>query len=104
MKTETLPTGTLSVRFEFEKKSQPAEDMQDTLFPSLPITKSPKLLWMERYHIATLEHEENDEGHTWTAYLIDGDRRIQRSAKSEDAALTALALAAGIKLWNEEGA
>jgi hypothetical protein len=71
------------------------------LFPSLPITKSPRLLWMERYHIAALEHDENDQGHTWTAYLIDGDRRIQRSAKSEDAALTALALAAGIRLWFE---
>jgi hypothetical protein len=76
------------------------------LFPSLPITKSPKLLWMERYKISSVEHKEI-QGYTWTAtyrkWLNEQCRVTYDCAgKTEDAALTALALAAGIKLWNEE--
>jgi hypothetical protein len=65
------------------------------LFPSLPITKSPKLLWMERHKIAVYPSNDGSE------YLA-GNGTITKAGDTEDAALTALALAAGIKLWNEE--
>jgi hypothetical protein len=85
------------------------------LFPSLPITKSPKLLWMERHNIKTAQQNEDEDGNTWFAVFCDPDEDPYDAAMSaggqrtgrgdtEDAALTALALAAGIKLWNEEGA
>lgn len=109
MKTETLPAGTLSIRFEFEKKSQPAKDMQDTLF-DIPETLSPRLRWMRGYNIKTqrlspaIEGLPSWEAEVWKVGPSGVGRRITASGDTEDAALTALALAAGIKLWNEEGA
>jgi hypothetical protein len=80
------------------------------LFPSLPITKSPKLLWIERHRIRVGFHHLDINGNTWSAFKeFQGEEEIPVEFRrkhfgrgpTEDAALTALALAAGIRLWFE---
>jgi hypothetical protein len=74
------------------------------LFPSLPITKSPKLLWMERHGITTkfIPGSGNVESFWLADYMAPNAAHYQDAGDTEEEALTALALAAGIKLWNEE--
>jgi hypothetical protein len=81
------------------------------LFPSLPKTLSPRLAWMQRNNIKTAPQDEDEDGNTWFAVSCCADEdpyqmamagRLTRAAETEDEALTELAKAAGIPLWNEE--
>jgi hypothetical protein len=81
--------------------------MQDTLF-DIPETLSPRLIWMREHGIATFSHAPDADGE-WTAQKYHVGESglkflLRRTKPTEEEALTALALAAGIKLWNEEGA
>lgn len=80
----------------------------NSLFPNIPVSKSPRLLWMERHGITLQPNPENEEkpfmAEMWKKGWGGIESRIHMLGKTEDDALTALAKAAGLKLWNEEGA
>lgn len=72
----------------------------------IPEFKSPRLLWMDRHGIA-LEPNSDSSDNKWCACMWrDGwggvSFKDRIPGKTEDGALTALAKAAGIPLWNEE--
>lgn len=76
-----------------------------TLF-DVPEQKSPRLLWMEKHGISTEKHGPDDDGNTWTAFrrfrIDDNPYYYQRSGKTEDEALSNLAMTSGLQFWNEE--
>lgn len=96
----------------------------DTLFPTLPESKSPRLLWMERHGFLTHHAPHmDDEDDRWMAIIPSLEDRgkeigeIMESGcryyeeyvgigygKTEEDAMIALCEKKGIKLWNEEGA
>lgn len=82
------------------------------LFPSLQPSLSPRLAWMQRHGIKTARQNEDEDGNEWFAVICGPDEDPYDAAMStggqriglgetEDEALTALAKAAGIRLWNE---
>jgi len=60
---------------------------------NIPETKSPRLRWMERYHITV-----KIKGDKYEAY--HGMDRVA-TGPTEDDAITAAAKSLNIKLWNE---
>lgn len=77
----------------------------DTLF-NLPPSLSPRLLWMQKHGIET-EHQPQNPSKPWVASMRkDGwggiNYPLSVQAETEDDALTALAVAANIRLWNEQ--
>lgn len=90
---------------------------------NIPPSLSPRLLWMQRHGICTWHQPDNDEAEPWVAFIPetkdtfgrqpdnqatidlwtpvwDNDERSQ-DGKTEDDALTALAVAANLRLWFE---
>ncbi len=74
---------------------------------TIPEQLSPRLAWMKRYEISTV-----DVGHSWEAWgwfpVLDDPIILTRywigHGNTDGEALADLAKQAGIKLWNEEGA
>jgi len=64
----------------------------------IPETPSPRLQWMNRYHITTRQDLSASENNKWSAF--HGMDRIA-IGHSEDSALTNAAKSLNIKLWNE---
>lgn len=83
--------------------------MSDFLFDA-PVVLSPRLAWMEKHGVETHRANATGEGGStwvcrkirprleslWTSSEIGG-------GETEDEALAAFAMHAGLKLWNEEG-
>jgi hypothetical protein len=69
----------------------------ETLFTDLPVSKSLRLLWMERHGIETWN--EPDASPPWVAFTIKPQHKGEGSTEGD--ALTALAKAAGIRMWFE---
>jgi hypothetical protein len=74
------------------------------LFTDLPVSKSPRLLWMERHGIKTIFMPASGSVDAfWIADFMDPNTtHYQEVGDTEDDALTALAKAAGIRMWFEE--
>lgn len=74
------------------------------LFPELQTSLSPRLEWMRRHEIETSFHPASGSVDAfWLAdYLHPEGGHYQEIGDTEDEALTALAKAAGLKLWFEE--
>ena len=70
------------------------------LFDYIPESKSPRLLWMERYGVETGGPDEDDE--FWAKAYCAGIERYGYG-QTEDEAICNLAKRSGWKLWNEEG-
>lgn len=65
---------------------------------TLPESKSPRLLWMERHGITTKEHNGK-----WHAIKHTSPKHVRLTGgDTEEAALHAMAYKLQIKLWNEE--
>ena len=84
------------------------EDMTD-LF-DIPESKSPRLLWMERYRIVTHKSDVCDNDKPWMAWRkkdenANGIPRIGLvgEGETEHDAIVDCCLVLGIRLWNEEG-
>lgn len=67
----------------------------NTLF-DLPESKSPRLLWMERYKVTVSDCEDGKFARS------NYDLYTRGFGLTEDEALANLAIALGVKLWNEE--
>lgn len=83
--------------------------MIEELF-KVPVTKSPRLLWIEKHRVKTrqtpaweegLEDEDGNDLEKW--YASDDDWRHGYGGDTEDNALAAWAEARGKLLWFEEG-
>lgn len=77
-----------------------------TLF-DLPESKSPRLLWMEKHALQTHYFKDAELGKEWMAGIANNGRINDESSfigfgLTEDEALANLAIALGVKLWNEE--
>ena len=66
---------------------------------TIPETKSPRLLWMERHHLTTANYTD-DKNHLRIAVF----QHLQRVANGDtlDDALFAAAKSLNVKLWNEQ--
>lgn len=64
---------------------------------TIPESKSPRLLWMERHGVQTSSDPTNKS--YWMAH---GSRKGSGFGSTEEDAIIQYALCAGIKLWNEE--
>jgi len=69
---------------------------------TIPESKSPRLLWIDKHGVWTMEIEYDHAGPTepedrWMATAAG----IEVRAESKDAAIVKLALKMGIPLWNE---
>lgn len=69
--------------------------MTDELF-SIPPSDSPRLAWMKRHGVHT-QQQANGSWYAWHNGAGDG------KGDTEDEAIYAMAINAGIRLWNEEG-
>lgn len=68
----------------------------NTLF-EIPESKSPRLLWMDKYNIA-VEDDPTEKG----TFMAFGNVEGSGFGSTQDEAVLAYAKCAGIKLWNEE--
>jgi hypothetical protein len=77
--------------------------MTEFLF-DVPECKSPKLLWIEQHGIKVQEsaHRTRDPLYRWYAYAFRRDEFNAAYGSTEEEALAHLAVALGIRLWNEE--
>lgn len=65
---------------------------------TIPESKSPRLLWMERHGITTKEYNGK-----WHAIKRLSPKHVRiTGGDTEDAALMAMAFKLKLKLWNEE--
>lgn len=82
--------------------------MSDELF-SVPVSKSPKMRWLERHGVNVTHDEawqygdEDDLGNEKFPYYASDDGKHFHGGATEDDALVEWARARGKRLWNEEG-
>ena len=79
------------------------------LFGDMPVVKSPKLLWLEKYGVKTrkADHivqpgEEDDQGGDITQWKAWNYLSKAYGGATEDDALAAWARARGVRMWFEE--